>query len=85
MSEIDNLRLMRDEDGFLGSVEEWVTLLIAERNEAREALKPFAEIAEIDIGDDETDNDRFVPMSGRNQRISCTVGMFRRASAVLRA
>jgi predicted nucleic acid-binding Zn-ribbon protein len=54
------------------------------RAEALEkALKPFAEIAENDIGDDESDADRFLPMHKYNRGPTLTVGMFRNARAAL--
>jgi hypothetical protein len=54
-------------------------------NEAlREALKPFALVAEYDIGEDETDNDRFQPMSFENSRVKLlNVGDLRRARTAL--
>ncbi|MCE5190174.1 MAG: hypothetical protein LLG08_00085, partial [Actinomycetia bacterium] len=50
----------------------------------REALEPFAAVAERDIGDDEADHDRYRVMSERNARapLLC-VGHFRRARAAL--
>ena len=50
---------------------------------AERALKPFAEIAENDIGDDESDADRFLPMHKYNRGPTLTVGMFRNARAAL--
>lgn len=48
------------------------------------ALKPFAAVAESDIGQDETDADIFQPMrSGYNREPLITVGDLRRASLVL--
>jgi hypothetical protein len=47
----------------------------------REALKPFAAVAEYDIGQDETDADIFQPMrSGYNRAPLITVGDMRRAA-----
>lgn len=47
------------------------------------ALKPFAAVAESDIGQDETDVDIFQPMrSGYNREPLITVGDLRRASQV---
>lgn len=55
----------------------------AENEKLREALKPFALVAEYDIGDDETDNDRFTPMTFGNCRAKLlTVGDLRRARAL---
>lgn len=53
---------------------------------AREALEPFARIAEHDIGEDEADIDLYRPMSARNARAPLlTVGDLRRARAALSA
>jgi hypothetical protein len=52
----------------------------------REALAPFAAVAEADIGDSETDEDRFVPMSFQTARApQITVGDMRRAATAIRA
>ena len=46
-----------------------------------EALAPFALVAEHDIGESESDEDLFRPMSGRhNHAPLLTVGNFRRAA-----
>lgn len=55
--------------------------LLAQRAVAVEALEPFAEVAEHDIGEDEHDADRFRPMSQHNHAPLLTVGDFRRARA----
>lgn len=56
----------------------------AETRRLREALEPFAAVAEYDIGEDETDNDVFTPMTWVNARARVlTVGDFRRARAAL--
>jgi hypothetical protein len=50
----------------------------------RSALKPFAAVAESDIGRDETDADIFQPMrSGYNREPLITVGDMRRAASAL--
>lgn len=48
--------------------------------ELEEALRPFASVAENDIGTDETDADTFRPMSRHNRAPSLMVGDLRRAS-----
>ena len=53
-------------------------------NGAVEALKPFAAIAEHDIGESEADEDIYQPMrSGNNRAPLITVGDLRRAKAAL--
>ena len=53
-------------------------------DELVKALSPFAAVAEHDIGDDETDADRFQPIrSEYNRAPKLTVGDLRRALAVL--
>ena len=49
-----------------------------------EALKPFAEIAQYDIGNSEANDDLFRPMMFNNRGPLLTVGMFRRARAALK-
>jgi len=54
--------------------------------QAIEALRPFAEVAERDIGESETDAEIFRPMGSGNNRVPLlTVGDLRKASAVLAA
>lgn len=63
-------------------------LTIPQPAEARgivEALRPFASVAEHDIGDDEADTDLFRPMHKHNKAQSLTVGDMRRALSALRA
>lgn len=48
---------------------------------AREALKPFAATYKHDIGNDEADDDAFVPMTKHNRAPRLTVGHFQRAYA----
>jgi hypothetical protein len=49
-----------------------------------EALRPFAEIAEHDIGSTEDDEDSFAPISPQHRRgPKPSVGLFRRALAAL--
>lgn len=56
----------------------------AEIARLREALEPFARVAEHDIGESESDVDRFRPMTAGNNRAPLlTVGDFRRARAAL--
>lgn len=50
---------------------------------AREALKPFAAVAEHDIGESEDDADLFTPMSAHNRAPRLTVGDLRAARAIL--
>lgn len=70
--------------------EESVLALIAtlqaaerERDEAREALKPFVAVLEDDISLDEEGGDLFRPMLRFNIAPRLTVGDFRRARSVL--
>ena len=55
----------------------------AELARYREALGPFAAVAEHDIGDDETDGEAFRPMQFVNRAPKLTVGDLRRARAAL--
>ena len=55
----------------------------AELARMREALGPFAAVAEHDIGDDETDGEAFRPMQFVNRAPKLTVGDLRRARAAL--
>ncbi len=43
------------------------------------AIKPFAEVARHDIGEDEADSDLYRPMTNHNKAPHLTVGDFRRA------
>lgn len=57
---------------------------LAEENQRlREALEPFADVAEHDIGTDEADSDAFRPMFGVNRAPYLTVGDLRRARSAL--
>ena len=59
--------------------------LRADNEKLRAALKPFADVAENDIGDDETDADIFRPITGRyNHAPLLTVGDLRTAAAALK-
>lgn len=49
----------------------------------REALEPFAKVAESDIGSDETDDDYFIPMHVYNRSARLKVGHLRNASKAL--
>lgn len=49
----------------------------------REALEPFADVADHDIGEDEADSDTFQPMTNHNSAAKITVGDMRRARAAL--
>lgn len=60
-----------------------ITDLAEENRRLREALQPFAEVAEHDIGDDEADCDAFRPMFRVNRAPYLTVGDLRRARATL--
>ena len=55
----------------------------ARRAEVEEALKPFALVAEHDIGSDEADRDIFRPMLAHNHAPRLSVGDIRRARAAL--
>ena len=57
--------------------------LAAEVIELREALEPFAKVAEHDIGYDEADTDVFRPMMVFNHAPRIRVGDLRRARAAL--
>lgn len=57
--------------------------LISEMDEVLEALRPFADVADRDIGEDESDNDRFRPMFALNAAPPLLVGDLRRASTLL--
>lgn len=57
--------------------------LISEMDEVLEALRPFANVADRDIGEDESDNDRFRPMFKLNIAAPILVGDLRRASTLL--
>lgn len=57
--------------------------LLAENERLREALTPFALVAEHDIGSDETDRDIFRPMLAHNHAPRLSVGDLRRARAAL--
>lgn len=56
-----------------------------ENERLREALKPFAAVAELDIGEDEADEDYFKVMQGYNYAKRLTVGDMRKAFAALYA
>jgi hypothetical protein len=56
--------------------------LIAAAPELLEALKPFAAVAQHDIGDDEADRDLFRPI-GHNHAPLLTVGHLRAALAAV--
>lgn len=60
-----------------------ISRLTAEVGRAREALKPFADIAENDIGADEADQDYHRPMLWYNRVPAITVGDLRRAARAL--
>lgn len=59
--------------------------LEAEKARLREVLEPFAEVAEHDIGDDETDDDIFWPISNARYSMSgrLRVGHLRAARRAL--
>jgi hypothetical protein len=50
---------------------------------AEKALEPFARVAEADIGESETDAERFAPMLRHNRAPHITVGDMRNALAAL--
>jgi len=55
----------------------------AELAKLRDALEPFAKVAEHDIGESETDDDLFRPMMQHNRAPRLTVGDMRKALAAL--
>ena len=62
-----------------------ITALRAEVETLRRALKPFALVAEKDIGCDEADTDKFRPYTGDlNLAPKLTVGHLRQARAALK-
>ena len=65
------------------TAEERATSAEASLAAAREALKPFAAVAEHDIGESEDDADLFTPMSAHNRAPRLTVGDLRAARAIL--
>lgn len=60
-----------------------ITAQAEENRRLREALQPFADVAEHDIGSDEADCDVFRPMFGANRAPYLTVSDLRRARAAL--
>ena len=58
--------------------------LLAKVKRLEAALRPFAEIAQYDIGNSEANDDLFRPMMFNNRGPLLTVGMFRRARAALK-
>ncbi|UXU73774.1 MULTISPECIES: hypothetical protein [unclassified Paracoccus (in: a-proteobacteria)] len=60
-----------------------VEAMETENQRLREALSPFADVAEHDIGTDEADCDVFRPMLRANRAPYLTVGDLRRARAAL--
>ena len=74
-------RLLRDFDRL--SAEN--ASLKARLAEVEAVLEPFALVAEHDIGQDETDEDRYRPLSRNNYAPLITVGDLRRAAALLSA
>lgn len=62
-----------------------ITALKSQRDEMAEALERFADVAEHDIGEDESDDDLFKPMPPEHAKaFPLTVGMFRTARDALR-
>ena len=51
--------------------------------ELEEALRPFADVAEHDIGESEADEDQFAPMAAFNRAPKLSVGDLRHAHVVL--
>lgn len=56
---------------------------LVENAKLRSLLAPFAEIARHDIGETETDEDFFTPMTQHNRAARLVVGDFRRALAAV--
>ncbi len=77
---------MERDAAFIVAARNHIPELIVERERLREALRPFARVAEHDIGDDETDGDRFLPIVDRRHARAplLTVGDLRRALAALK-
>ena len=74
----------RDMLARIRALEADVAILRAEIARKDEALRPFARIAEHDIGETETDTDLYRPMQPQNARAPLpTAGDFRRARAAL--
>lgn len=82
-----NVRHWREECGKIDAAkraaEAKLSALQEEAGRLREALEPFAEIAELDIGEDEHDLDLFRPMATHNRGPLLRVGLFRRARSAL--
>ena len=77
----ERLRYWRDR---ATAAEARIAELEASEKRMREALEPFAEVSEKDIGDDEDDADWFRTMERRHARGPIiTVGHFRRARAAI--
>lgn len=60
-----------------------ISRLEAEEEKLRGALRPFAEVAKHDIGEDESDNDWYRPMTAHNRAAQLRVGDLRRALLVI--
>jgi len=60
-----------------------IDALKCERAELVEALRQFADVADHDIGESESDNDRFRPMFALNAAPPLLVGHLRRAATLL--
>ncbi len=71
-------RIERNRDMWKGQVERQAEQI----QEMREALRPFAKVAALDIGEDEVDADLFRPMTQHNHAPRLTVGDLRKARAV---
>ncbi len=57
--------------------------VLARIRELEDGLRPFAAVAEHDIGESEADEDRYRPMERHNRAPIPTVGDFRRARALI--
>lgn len=68
---------------YAGEAADLIAALAEENQRLREALQPFAEVAEHDIGGDEADCDAFRPMFRVNRAPYLTVGDLRRVRAAL--
>ena len=80
---VERLRHISNAMGSFGSIEreaaDRIEQLKAALRKAQEALEPFAYVADHDIGESETDNDIFRPMSGGHNIAPLTVGDLRRS------
>lgn len=77
-------KLMRDMEAEINSLRATRSRQAELLGRAAKALEPFALVAEHDIGDTETDRDRFTPIT-HNRAPLLTVGNIRTAASTLDA